>query len=306
MYTRKTLRAVAFVLFLLGTSATGGAPPGAVTGIEWCPLSHDCLQWAVQPGVDRYLVYRGEPESLPCLLTSAVDSCRLDEFVMPTTGPSLVETPPLGRIIWYLVTAESIDGEGPPAAATAGPRILDPVGNCPSLCSSAGSGCGTSADCCSTTCLGGFCQASCCVPLGASCLTSSDCCSGECDPASFTCVACTPDCTGLQCGDDGCGGSCGSCGPGEVCDPTGQCVAGCTPDCTGLQCGDDGCGGSCGTCGPGQVCDPTGQCVPGCTPDCTGLQCGDDGCGGSCGTCGPGQVCDPTGQCVPGGLPSSN
>ncbi len=91
------------------------------TSFEWDPVA----------GSGFYNVYRGEPEDLPFLLDSNLDSCRRMSVAASATGETVAELPGAGEFFWYLVRAANAGGEGPAGDATPGPRVHDSSGPCP-------------------------------------------------------------------------------------------------------------------------------------------------------------------------------
>ena len=156
-------------------------------------------------------------------------------------------------------------------------------------CQANGAPCSTAAECCSTLCVGGACQAQQCG--GNPCTTNAECCSGmscvngvcttqQCLPAGSNCAGSPqPCCNGLVCSGGICGGTGGCSQAGSACAADADC-------CSGLNC----LGGICQTAscsGPNLPCQPN-------TPCCSGLTCPFPG-----GPCMPGGPCQPSGTaCV--------
>ncbi len=112
-----------------------GQAPGEVSNVSPCSGSRDCFAWTPVPEATHYRVYRGDPSSLPGLLDESADACFRLAPLDPTTGPDLLEPGPHGAFFWYLVTAVAgAEEEGPAGNASAGPRVLDPQGDCPFVC----------------------------------------------------------------------------------------------------------------------------------------------------------------------------
>jgi len=151
-------------------------------------------------------------------------------------------------------------------------------------CQANGAPCATAADCCSTVCVGGVCQAQSCA--GNPCTTDAECCAGlscangvcgtpQCLAAGSNCAGSpVPCCNGLACSGGVCGAS--SCrSAGSACAVSGDC-------CSGLGCFN----GVCQTAvcsGPNLSCQPNSPC-------CSGLTCNFLG-----GPCMPGGACEVSG-----------
>ncbi len=296
----RRLAAPATLLVVVAAAAAIRAAPGPalavppeVTGVGWCAAQKDCLEWTPAGGAQKYRVYRGETATLPCALSTSLDSCLDGLFVAATTGPTIVEVPVPGSMFWFLVTAIDESGEGSPGAGTAGARTLDQTGACAVACAPAGSTCGADEECCTGSC-NGTCQAGCCAPTGGSCTTDAGCCGGICQGGTCRpqcllgtdCPGSDTECATRTCVDGTCGFEYAVAGlplatqaPGDcqtaVCDGSGNVGSqpddGDVPD-DGSQCTTDACSGGV----------PVSEALP------TGAPCSENG----------GVICDGTGRCV--------
>ena len=92
-------------LFFLVTAIPGWAQvPDEVSGLDFCPVGKDCLNWSAVAGAANYNVYSGRSQDLSGLLDASTDSCTVGSFVATTTG-ALLGDPVSGEMDWYLVTA---------------------------------------------------------------------------------------------------------------------------------------------------------------------------------------------------------
>src|SRR5262249_17288136 len=117
-------------VFIAAAAPAFAQAPGQVNGLIWCAGTKDCLSWSGTAGANEYRLYSGSFGSLPDLLNTNADSCRISIYVATTTGPSLSDQPDPCGVFWYLVTAANGFGEGPAGNATAGARVLDAPGLC--------------------------------------------------------------------------------------------------------------------------------------------------------------------------------
>lgn len=125
------------VFALLGLPlALSAQTPGEVTGLKWCAGSKACLSWDAAPNAASYTLFRGDETTLPGLLTSANDSCRLTNFYSTATGDQLNAVPAAGGLHWYLVVAVNLNGEG-----AAGPESLNAIGPCDPVTAACPSAC---------------------------------------------------------------------------------------------------------------------------------------------------------------------
>jgi len=121
---------------MYATDAAGGGypPPEAAPGDtssnaqSWAG-DKTTQSWPPVPGAASYTLYRGVPDDLPNLLTSAADSCTV--YTGASTSATDSSSPATGRFYWYLVNTGNSAGEGPAGDATAGPRIINSTGTCP-------------------------------------------------------------------------------------------------------------------------------------------------------------------------------
>ncbi len=104
------------------------APAGAVTNVRF--LSKSRMDWDAGAGASFYHVYRGVPQNLGHLASSALDSCRRLTTGSTSTGDALSEVPS-SSFFWYLVRAATSGGQGPAGDGATGPRIQDSSGDCP-------------------------------------------------------------------------------------------------------------------------------------------------------------------------------
>ena len=304
-----TLGLATLVVVSLLASAPGQAQvPGEVQNVAWCTGSKNCLQWTSTPAATQYRVYRGEEASMPCLVSTPLDSCLESIFAAPTTGAGAIpEIPAPGRFYWFIVTAQSGTGEGPSGSVKQGvvtqPRVRNTFGSCPASCTAAPGSCLGASDCCSSNCAGS-CQAACCAPSGGFCGQPSDCCSNVCVASLCQpCLSIGQSCTSsASCCSGNCQGS--VCAPaclpnGDLCATNGQCCSGtcalgsCQPGCTPA-------GGSCSVgsqCCTG-VCSGSVCVLPSCTDGIkNGAESDVDCGGGTCPACGLGQTCNGGSDC---------
>jgi hypothetical protein len=247
---------LAMILVGLSVTAAAALPPPEVANVVWCPSGKDCLSWSGISGA-QYRIYRGTGTTLPALLNSSVDSCRVRTVSDATTGPgALTETPGAGGVLWYLATARNCDGEGTVGSATSGSRVLDVSGDCtPATCSDglqngteAAIDCGGSCPACApgvacctgTACASGSCVSGVCTTksIGAPCLSGAECSSTFCVDGYCCTTMCTPNCQAcnivpgncqpVPVGEPPSHGSCANCG---LCNGSGMCcsVNQCTP-----------------------------------------------------------------------------
>jgi stigma-specific protein Stig1 len=145
-------------------------------------------------------------------------------FVAPSVGSPAVDASPDGP-----VDAGTPDA---PVDAAVDAAITDALASGDATsCASIGQSCGSPTQCCSLSCVGGFCTTgSSCTPAGQSCSSGAECCSGNCAgsqcascPANQT--LCTGSCVDLSTDPRNCG-TCGhACSSGQLC-VTGTCAAG--------------------------------------------------------------------------------
>jgi hypothetical protein len=177
------------------------------------------------------------------------------------------------------------------------------------VCQQEGVPCGSGIECCTLSCVDGFCSGDACMPDGEQCDANGECCSGKCDDGTCADI------------NNGSGFACET--AGNNCDADGDC-------CSGL-CGEDGsCSIGASYCVQrGDVCSSDGQCCQGvcaiadgdstgyCTTQETGgTNCGErkiagEVCGDDCAECcsrtcapyGPSgvSICQPATGCRPDG-----
>jgi hypothetical protein len=179
------------------------SPPPEVHNLAWCAGTKDCLQWSAAGGAStQYRVYSGDQFTLPALLTSEGDSCRVGQYSATTTGsmPRAWAHPCI--LSWYLVVASRNGEEGPAGSSSFGPEILN-GGNCP--CAQDYQTCTFPGECCSRLCVSGVCLPA-CVGDGSPCGSSADCCSGSCN--SSVCDSCETDGRNCSEGSECCGAHC--------------------------------------------------------------------------------------------------
>lgn len=128
---RRLVRLASFVIALTPLPA---ATPPEVSGVMPCAGRHECLQWSNSGGAIRYHVYRGEQGDFAALEDASPDVCERGVFSDPTSGPTLPDSPPAGGLLWYLVTAESAEGEGTVGSGGYGIRIPNSRGPCALAC----------------------------------------------------------------------------------------------------------------------------------------------------------------------------
>ena len=87
--------------------------------------------WSEIVDASNYRIYQGASSALPKLGTSELDSCRVDIVTTPEAIGRFADTPPPGKFYWYQIAAE---GDGPILEASAGPRLLDSIGECGVSC----------------------------------------------------------------------------------------------------------------------------------------------------------------------------
>jgi hypothetical protein len=200
---------------------------------------------------------------------------------------------------------------GPPTCATFGQPCADvPDAGCcsgicasngtcapnPTGCSPAGASCGTNTDCCSVSCVAGFCSGAQCTGDNQPCTADGVCCSGKC---SGTCTPLNPVCRTLgnpcAASTDCCSSFCdqGYCANASFCVQTGDACAHDGECCSGTC--DVADGGVLGTCAP----PPSGS--SNCSGGVDGTVCADCGscCSRLCAPYGPYNVkiCQPAQGC---------
>ena len=120
-----------------GTDAICSVPPEAAPGDSlstaqtWTDKNNQA--WPAASGiVNGYRLYRGQKADLASLLNTNTDSCkRYDGAATTANTPDDPTTLSAGDFYWYIVTAYNGAGEGSAGNATAGPRTLNPTGDCP-------------------------------------------------------------------------------------------------------------------------------------------------------------------------------
>ena len=132
---------------LTGTATTGfktsefsecaeaaGVPPSSTMSLTWTPGSTSSLEWDPVPGATSYNIYEEGGALLPNLGGPGLDSCLRASTTSTITGDVLLQVPPPGGLVSYLVAPMGIYGEGGVGESASGPRVLDSTGTCGASC----------------------------------------------------------------------------------------------------------------------------------------------------------------------------